>query len=45
MRYTLTILCILVCQSFVFAQNCNNILLGEIIDFHDKTPLADALYK
>ncbi|MGJ8734735.1 MAG: TonB-dependent receptor plug domain-containing protein, partial [Cellulophaga sp.] len=43
MRYTLTILCILVCQSFVFAQDCNNILLGEIIDFHDKTPLADAI--
>lgn len=43
MRYTLTILCIIVCQSFVFSQDCSNILLGEVIDFHDKQPLADAI--
>lgn len=43
MRYTLTILCIIVCQSFIFAQDCSNILLGEIIDFHNKEPLADAI--
>lgn len=43
MRYTLTILCILVSQSFLFAQDCSNILLGEVIDFHDKTPLTDAI--
>ncbi len=30
------------CLISVQAQECNNILLGEVVDFHDQSPLADA---
>ncbi len=43
MRNTLIVLCIMVFQSVFYSQECNNILIGEVIDFHNKKPLADAI--
>ena len=43
MRNTLIILCIIAFQSVLFSQNCNNILIGEVADFHNREPLTDAI--
>ncbi|MCK0156069.1 TonB-dependent receptor [Cellulophaga sp. F20128] len=42
MRNTLTLLCLLVANTILYAQDCNNILIGEVIDYHDNTPLSNA---
>lgn len=41
MKYYL-ILLVLFSGFYVSSQNCNSILVGEIIDFHDNTPLKGA---
>jgi len=41
MRFILSILFCVV-SSIGFSQDCENILLGEIVDFHDNTPLFGA---
>ncbi|MGB5821310.1 MAG: TonB-dependent receptor [Saonia sp.] len=42
MKYLLSILCIIVYCFNLSAQDCTDVLTGEIVDFHDKTPLAGA---
>jgi len=33
----------LVASALLYAQDCNNILIGEVIDYHDNTPLSNAI--
>ena len=39
MKYYLYVFAIF-CSSFIYAQDCNSILLGEIVDFHDNSTLS-----
>ena len=32
-------------SSFIYSQNCKSIFIGEVTDFHDKTPLENASIK
>ena len=41
MKYYLYVFAIL-CSTIIYAQDCNSILLGEIVDFHDNSPLSGA---
>ncbi|WP_446050341.1 TonB-dependent receptor [Zobellia laminariae] len=41
MKYYLYVFAIF-CSSITCAQDCNSILLGEIVDFHDNSALSDA---
>ncbi|MGP1994022.1 TonB-dependent receptor [Zobellia laminariae] len=41
MKYYLYVFAIF-CSSIICAQDCNSILLGEIVDFHDNSALSDA---
>lgn len=41
MKYYLYVFAIF-CSSFIYAQDCNSILLGEIVDFHDNSTLSGA---
>ncbi len=41
MKYYLFVFAIF-CSSIIYAQDCNSILLGEIVDFHDNSPLSGA---
>lgn len=41
MKYFLTVIAIAVIH-ISFSQNCRNIFLGEVVDFHDKTPIIGA---
>ncbi len=43
MKYSLILLFALLCGSISIAQDCESILLGEIIDFHNNTPLEGAM--
>ena len=42
MNYRLLLLFAFCIGNFSLAQECNSILLGEIVDFHDNTPLSGA---
>ncbi len=42
MRFFLVLILSCITGSGLFGQDCNAILLGEIIDFHDGTPLENA---
>ncbi len=42
MVYRLALLIAMCISNFSIAQECNSILLGEIVDFHDNTPLSGA---
>ncbi|MEH6619377.1 TonB-dependent receptor [Maribacter arcticus] len=33
---------VIFCSSIIYAQDCNSILLGEIVDFHDNSTLSGA---
>lgn len=41
MKYYLYVF-VIFCSSIIYAQDCNSILIGEIVDFHDNSPLSDA---
>ncbi|VXC17999.1 TonB-dependent receptor [Maribacter litoralis] len=41
MKYYLYVFAIF-CSTLIYAQDCNSILLGEIVDFHDNSPLSGA---
>jgi iron complex outermembrane receptor protein len=43
MRLSIAFLLIFLMVTISSAQDCKSILLGEIVDFHDNTPLADAI--
>lgn len=42
MRYGLWLLAMLMSMAAAQAQNCTAVLTGKVVDFHDKSPLADA---
>ena len=42
MKYSIVLLLALFFGNIILAQDCNSILIGEIVDFHDNTPLAGA---
>lgn len=42
MKFIYTVICLLACYTATQAQECAVILLGEISDFHDNTPLEGA---
>ena len=42
MRYNLVLLLACLIGNVSLAQDCKTILLGEIVDFHDNTPLVGA---
>ncbi len=44
MKYISLILFVLL-SSFIYGQNCNNIFIGKITDFHNKKPLENATIK
>ncbi len=42
MRFFLVLLVAFISANQLLGQNCNSILLGEVVDFHDNTPLVNA---
>ncbi|MFK7811267.1 MAG: TonB-dependent receptor [Maribacter sp.] len=42
MKYSILLLFTCFLSNTLFAQDCKSILLGEIVDFHDNTPLSGA---
>ncbi len=45
MKYNIALILVCLCIASSMAQNCKSILLGEVVDFHDGTPLASAIIK
>ncbi len=43
MRYLLFVITFCLSAIYVYSQNCTAILLGEVVDFHDNTPLKNAV--
>jgi len=41
MKYYLYVF-VIFCSSIIYAQDCNSILIGEIVDFHDNSTLSGA---
>ena len=42
MKYFLFVITFCLSATYVYSQNCTAILLGEVVDFHDNTPLQNA---
>lgn len=42
MRILIVLLLVFLSSNQIIGQDCNSILLGEVVDFHDNTPLTDA---
>ena len=42
MKFLMALLFSTACMMSINAQQCNSILLGEIVDFHDESPLSNA---
>ena len=42
MKFLMALLFSAACTISINAQQCNGILLGEVVDFHDESPLSDA---
>jgi iron complex outermembrane receptor protein len=43
MKYILSLVIALIMGNYSLAQDCNSILLGQVVDFHDNTPLSGAI--
>lgn len=43
MRFSIVLLMAFISANQLVGQDCNSILLGEVVDFHDNTPLSNAV--